>query len=154
MELDFFCLRHLQWTWEINFCFLMATKTSSLIFFYIWKVGIWNRDLGISLAFEARVFPYFENVVVWRTQNKPWLLSFRQTLLHHQQLLGFSPIALAPWSFPGTTALLALAPSVHLRCAAVQLPLRPSGNPLLGPEWLSPSFIYAHVYTFLFTNKY
>lgn len=73
---------------------------SSLILFYIFKVGIRNRDLGISFAFEARVFPYFEKVVVRRTQNKPWLVSFRQALLHHQQLLGFSPGALTPWSFP------------------------------------------------------
>lgn len=73
---------------------------SSLILFYIFKVGIRNRDLGISFAFEARVLPYFEKVVVRRTQNKPWLVSFRQALLHHQQLLGFSPSALAPWSFP------------------------------------------------------
>lgn len=90
----------------------------------------------MPLAFEATIFPYFEKAVVQTAQNKAQLSSFRPAPLHRQQLLYFGPGALAlgsiPWKFctAGSASQWAVKPG-----AAVQLLVRQSGTPHLGPEW-------------------
>lgn len=96
-------------------------------------MGIQNKDLGMLLAFQTTIFPYFENMPA-AAGFQPWPSRTLELSLE---------------------VLLVPLPMDTQGGAAGQLPVRPSRNPGLRPEWPSHSFsIYMHVYTFTSTNKH
>lgn len=102
----------------------------------------------MPLAFEATIFLYFEKAVVQTAQNKAQLRILGQHLPTANSWCVSALVLSPPWRFPWKCCAAGSGSCGAAEDgAAVQLLVRQSGNPCLGPEWLTHSYaIYAYIH--------